>query len=45
MAEEAKQGATIMVRMMNNIDIAFIGAAAGFLASKMMNRNQNQMGM
>lgn len=42
MAEEATQTATLMVRIMNNIDIVMIGAAAGFAASKLMGRNQNQ---
>ena len=40
MAEEATQTATIMVRLMNNIDIAMIGAAAGFIASKMTGRKK-----
>ena len=45
MAEEATQTAAIMTRMMNNMDIAFIGAVAGFAVSKIMGRNKrNQMG-
>ena len=38
--------ATIMVRLMNNIDVALIGAAAGFALDKIMGRNKrNQMGI
>ena len=32
--------ATLMVRLMNNVDIAAIGAVAGFIVSKMMGRNK-----
>ena len=42
MAEETTQTAAIMVRMMNNIDVAFIGAVAGFLVAKVMGRNKNR---
>ena len=45
MAEEATQTATIMVRVMNNIDVAFIGAVAGFAVSKMTGRKKNNMMM
>lgn len=38
--------ATIMVRLMNNIDIVFIGAAVGFAAAKMTGRKRRGgMGM
>lgn len=43
MAEEA-QTASIMVSVMNNIDVAMIGAAAGFMVSKMTGR-KNRGGM
>jgi uncharacterized membrane protein YeaQ/YmgE (transglycosylase-associated protein family) len=37
--------ATFMTRLMTNIDVAAVGAVAGFIASKMMGRNKrNQMG-
>jgi hypothetical protein len=42
MAEETTQTAAIMVRLMNNIDIVLIGAAAGFIASKLTGRKNNQ---
>jgi len=41
MAEETTQTAAIMVRLMNNIDVALIGAVGGFIASKVMGRNRN----
>ena len=38
--------ATIMVRLMNNVDVALIGAAAGFAVSKMTGRKKRGgMGM
>lgn len=43
MAEEATQSAAIMVRLMNNIDLVMIGAAAGYLVNKMTGRRQQQM--
>ena len=41
MAEEATQTATLMVRVMNNIDVALIGAAAGAVGHMVMGRNKN----
>jgi hypothetical protein len=41
---EAAQTATIMVRMMNNIDVALIGAVAGFAVAKMTGRKNRGMG-
>ena len=32
--------ATLMVRLMNNVDIVAAGAVAGFIVSKMMGRNK-----
>jgi len=34
--------ATFMVRLMNNVDVAAAGAAAGFLVKTMLGRNRNQ---
>ena len=34
--------ATIRVRVMNNVDVALIGAVAGFAASKLTGRKRNQ---
>ncbi|MFB6100361.1 MAG: hypothetical protein ABEK16_03735 [Candidatus Nanohalobium sp.] len=42
--EEAKQAATLMVRLMNNIDIALIGAVAGFAVAKLTGRKNRGMG-